>query len=162
MNSKDDWGTPSKLFKQLDHEFHFTIDVAADEISAKCKRFYDIAKDGLKQSWKGERVFCNPPYSGRQIGTWVKKAFGEKSDAEIIVMVLPVRTDRAYFHNFILGHAEIRFIRGRPSFIPLAGQDTGSPSFGTMIIIYQKDKQISTGLSSLFAFDMDEQRIITE
>ena len=157
MYNKDEWGTPPKLFKQLDLEFNFTIDVAASRSSAKCSRFYLKEDNGLKQSWEGERVFCNPPFSKRQIGDWVKKAFSEKDRAELIVMILPVRTDRVYFHNFILGHAEIRFCRGRPRFIPLAGQTNGSPSFGTMIIVYRKGVKPDTGLQSLFSFEFEEE-----
>jgi len=152
---KDEWGTPPKLFKKLNMEFHFTIDVAASRKSAKCKRYFLKKDNGLIQSWEGERVFCNPPYSKQQIKDWVKKAFNERNIAELIVMILPVRTDRAYFHNFILGHAEIRFIRGRPRFIPLAGQTKGSPSFGTMIIIYRKGIKAQPGLQSLFSFVME-------
>jgi hypothetical protein len=69
-------------------------------------------------------------------------------------MILPVRTDRAYFHNYILGHAEIRFCRGRPRYVPLAGQNKGSPSFGTMVIIYRKNTKAKQGLSKLSTFDI--------
>jgi hypothetical protein len=32
---KDDWGTPPALFKQLDDEFHFELDAAANEQNKK-------------------------------------------------------------------------------------------------------------------------------
>lgn len=152
MSNKDEWGTPADLFKRLNKEFKFTIDVAADSTNAKCKRYYIKDDDGLIHSWKGEIVFCNPPYSGHQIVNWVKKAFAERNRAEVIVMILPVRTDRKYFHNYILNHAEIRFLKGRPSFIPLKGQNSGSPSFPSMIVIWRKDRVPSQGLTSLTDF----------
>jgi DNA N-6-adenine-methyltransferase (Dam) len=34
--------TPWKLFKELDAEFQFTVDVAADSSNTKCDRYYDI------------------------------------------------------------------------------------------------------------------------
>lgn len=38
-----------------------------------------IAKiGGLAQSWRGETVFCNPPY-GRDLAKWVAKAHAEVS-----------------------------------------------------------------------------------
>ena len=41
----------------------FTVDVAAAPHNTKCERFYTAEQDGLAQSWAGETVWCNPPYS---------------------------------------------------------------------------------------------------
>jgi antitoxin component YwqK of YwqJK toxin-antitoxin module len=75
--------------------------------------------DGLLQSWniKGA-VFCNPPY-GRDIKNWVKKAYDEHKQHNItILMLLPVRTDTKYFHEYIWKkpNVDIRYIRGRLKF----------------------------------------------
>ncbi len=67
-----EWSTPQDLFDSLNEEFHFTLDPACTKENAKCKKFYTEKENGLLQDWKGERVFCNPPY-GRVIGEWVKK-----------------------------------------------------------------------------------------
>lgn len=73
-SATDMWATPPQdFFDKLNDEFHFTLDPCATIESAKCKRFYTMAEDGLKQDWKGETVFCNPPY-GRAIYDWVKNA----------------------------------------------------------------------------------------
>lgn len=71
-----EWATPRAFFEALDKEFHFTLDPCATAENAKCAKFYTKETDGLAQSWRGERVFCNPPY-GREIGKWVKKAHEE-------------------------------------------------------------------------------------
>ena len=68
----DEWATPQHLFDALDREFHFELDVCADESNHKCPRYFDRAADGLSQEWKGV-CWMNPPY-GRQIGAWVEKA----------------------------------------------------------------------------------------
>ena len=60
---KDDWGTPQDLFDALNKEFNFTLDPCADDNNHKCAKYYTIEQDGLAQSWAGETVFCNPPYS---------------------------------------------------------------------------------------------------
>jgi len=70
-----EWATPQSVFDSLNKEFKFTLDPAATKQNAKCKKFFTVKEDGLKQSWLGERVFCNPPY-GRVIGDWVKKCAG--------------------------------------------------------------------------------------
>lgn len=44
-SDKQDWETPQELFDELNNEFNFTIDVAANESNAKCKRFYTEAEN---------------------------------------------------------------------------------------------------------------------
>ena len=45
------WCTPQKFFDELNAEFHFTLDAAATEQSAKCDKYFTPETDGLKQSW---------------------------------------------------------------------------------------------------------------
>lgn len=75
-SKSEEWATPQRLFDDLNKEFNFTLDPCATTENAKCERFFTKAQDGLSQSWKGERVFCNPPY-GRNIVKWVSKAYAE-------------------------------------------------------------------------------------
>jgi phage N-6-adenine-methyltransferase len=91
-SNRDSWETPQKLFDELNKEFNFTIDAAADAENHKCERYYTREESGLEKSWKGERVFLNPPY-GRELPKWVKKAADEAKDkSTIIVMLIPART----------------------------------------------------------------------
>lgn len=82
---KDDWGTPQDLFNTLNEEFNFTLDPCADNNNHKCAKYYTIEQDGLAQSWAGETVFCNPPYSRKtktnagQIA-WVQKCYKEATE----------------------------------------------------------------------------------
>lgn len=130
MSRTDQWATPQAVFDALNSEFGFTLDVAADNSNAKCSRFYSRAEDGLKQDWRGERVFCNPPY-GREIAGWVEKC--ARGGAALAVGLLPARTDTRWFHDFILGKAEIRFIRGRLKF----GDAKNSAPFPSMIVVWR-------------------------
>lgn len=112
FSSKTDlWATPQDFFDKLNDEFHFDLDVCAIPENAKCQRYYTPEQDGLVQEWNGV-CWCNPPY-GRSIGKWVKKAYENKST---VVCLLPARTDTKWFHDYILGKAEIRFVRGRLRF----------------------------------------------
>lgn len=49
----DEWATPQAFFDELDEEFHFTLDAAADETNHKCEKYYDKQADGLIKSWRG-------------------------------------------------------------------------------------------------------------
>lgn len=71
-----EWATPQAFFDELNKEFDFTLDPCATPQNAKCARYFTKEVDGLAQSWRGERVYCNPPY-GRDIGKWVEKAHNE-------------------------------------------------------------------------------------
>lgn len=132
------WCTPQKFFDELNREFGFVLDAAATERSAKCKLFYTPETDGLAQSWQvGGPVYCNPPY-GRKIGEWCRKAYEESKSGETIVMLIPARTDTKYFHDFIYGKAEIRFLRGRLRFEDEDGNTASAAPFPSMLVIYNR------------------------
>lgn len=131
---KDDWETPQDLFDDLDAEFHFTLDVCADQHNAKHPHFYTEQENGLAQDWRGETVWCNPPYSSGKQNYWVRKCYeeGQKPDTTVVLLI-PARTDTARFHDYIWGKAELRFIRGRLKFV---GAENSAP-FPSMIVIYR-------------------------
>lgn len=133
FSSKTDlWETPQDLFEKYDAIYHFETDVCALPENTKCKRFFTPEMDGLKQEWTGV-CWCNPPY-GRRIGAWVKKAAESNANT---VMLLPARTDTAWFHNYIYGKAEVRFIRGRLKF----GDSKNSAPFPSMIVIFINNRR---------------------
>ena len=51
----------------------------------------------------------------------------------IVVCLLPARTDTRYFHEYIYGKAEIRFIKGRLKF----GDAKNSAPFPSMVVIFR-------------------------
>lgn len=124
------WATPQYFFDKLNDEFHFTLDAAAIPENAKCERFFTPEDDGLSKSWDGV-VWCNPPYC-RQTRKWVKKAFEESRKGTTVVMLLPCRPDVSWFHDYILGKSEIRFVRGRLKF----GGSKNSAPFPSMVVIF--------------------------
>jgi site-specific DNA-methyltransferase (adenine-specific) len=132
-----EWATPQDLFDELNAEFKFNIDVCATPENAKCRFFYTKEQDGLIQDWNqsstimSARCWMNPPY-GRQIGKWVKKAHDSGC---LVVGLLPARTDTRWFHDYIYGKAEIRFLRGRLYF----NDGMGPAPFPSMVVIWNKD-----------------------
>ena len=138
-SKKLDWCTPADFFAELDREFHFNLDPAATDKSAKCAKYFTPADDGLKMDWGGSCVFCNPPY-GRQIGDWVRKGYEEsQKPGTVVVMLIPARTDTAYFHDYILhGKAdEIRFLRGRLKFTDEDGNAKDAAPFPSAVIVWR-------------------------
>ena len=118
----NDRALPSDDFAKLQAEFAFTIDVAASDQNAKLPRYYTKEQDGLFQSWAGERVYCNCPYSS--IEPWAEKAWQEM-EAELIVMLLPAnRTEQDWWQRKIEPFRDrpetplrVRFLPGRYRFL---------------------------------------------
>ncbi len=139
LSSKDMcWCMPQYFFDKLNKEFSFVLDAAATDKTAKCSLYFTPENDGLSQSWDcGGAVFCNPPY-GREISKWVKKAYMEANKGKNpIVLLIPARTDTTYFHDYIYGKAEIRFIRGRIRFTDENGNLADAPApFPSMVVVY--------------------------
>ena len=136
-SEKDYWETPQSLFDELNAEFHFTLDAAASDTNHKCEKYFTEQDDGLRQSSAGETVFCNPPYGRKETGEWTKKCYEEaKNPSTTVVLLIPARTDRASFHDYVLGKAEIRFIRGRLKF-ELNGTALNTAPFPSMICIWR-------------------------
>ncbi|MCB1418680.1 MAG: hypothetical protein KDJ74_06640 [Notoacmeibacter sp.] len=127
-----EWATPQYIFDALDEEFDFTLDPCATPENAKCARYYTMRDNGLMQDWKRERVFCNPPY-GRQVGDWVRKCYQSSVEGALVVVLLPCATSTGWFHEWIHGKAELRFIKGRLKF----NDGQMSAPFSSMIVIFR-------------------------
>lgn len=140
LSSKNmNWCTPPDFFAELDQEFHFELDPAATDKSAKCARYFTPADDGLSQDWGGCSVFCNPPY-GRAIQDWVRKGYEEsQKPGTVVVMLIPARTDTSYFHDYIFhGKAdEVRFLRGRLKFTDEDGNAKDAAPFPSAVIVWR-------------------------
>jgi phage N-6-adenine-methyltransferase len=137
-SSKDmDAVTPQDFYEQMNREFNFELDLAADESNTKCKYYYDEEANSLKQPWEG-RCWCNPPY-GRGVIAWVNKAAYEagcvrvKSPGPLVVMLLVPRTDTEWFRIAAQTADEIRFIKGRLQF---EGQPNKAPFPSCVVIWY--------------------------
>ena len=133
-SKKDDWTTPKDLFNQLNAEFHFTVDLCASAKNHLCDKYYSLENDGMMANLEGERVFCNPPYGRKELKRWIEKCATAKAD--ICVMLIPARTDTNAFHDYILGKAEIRFLRGRLRF----GGANRAP-FPSMIVVFRSNQK---------------------
>ena len=129
-----EWETPQDVFDALSLEFGgFDLDPCATEQNAKCKRYFTLADNGLAQTWAG-KVFVNPPY-GREIGDWIWKCYiSSMSTADLVVALLPSRTDTKWWHDWVMLASEIRFIRGRLKF----GGATNSAPFPSAIAVWRR------------------------
>ena len=150
LDEVDDRTTPDEVFAPLAERFGgFTVDAAAAPHNAKCARYWTRTEDGLRQSWAGERVWCNPPFS--DLRAWVNKAnheFITVNPAELIVMLLPAnRTEQGWWQDSIEPFRDGRdpkgprteFWRGRTRFIKHGHTEikpNERPPFGCVLLIW--------------------------
>lgn len=135
----DEWATPQHIYNKLNYQYNFTLDPASDGINAKCNKFYTAQQDGLVQSWNGETVFVNPPYS--KTYDWVRKAYHEAFSGTTSVLLVPARMDSKWVHEFCLDPfvcKSLTFIRGRLKF----GNSKNSAPFPSMIIEFGNPNKI--------------------
>lgn len=123
MSQTVEWPTPRALYAALHEEFGFNFDpcpLGGDE-------------DGtapLFCSWRGKRVFCNPPY-----GPGLRPFLERWHEPDLAVYLIPARTDTKWFHEIVLPHAkEIRFVKGRLKF----GDAENSAPFPSMLCIFSR------------------------
>lgn len=136
-SDREDWRTPRDLFDTLHAEFCFTVDAAANDLNHLLPRYWTRETDAFSQDWRGERVWCNPPY-GRDAGRWIAKFAEAARVAEIVVALLPARTDTRAFHAHLYRkpNVELRFLPGRLRFgHPDTGVELAPAPFPSMIAI---------------------------
>jgi phage N-6-adenine-methyltransferase len=147
----DDRRTPDNVWLPLHREYDFTLDVAASKVNAKLPRFLTRDDDGLLRSWRGERVWCNPPFS--RLEPWVAKAWFEmRAGCDVIVMLLPAnRCEQRFWQQYVEPFRDkgptdgitlrSRFLAGRPRF---AAPDAPTPHkgdrppFGCVLLIWER------------------------
>jgi len=125
----DNWQTPKGLYNELDYEFKFDDDPCP----------LNPTVDGLSRDW-GKRCFVNPPYS--KVKEFLKKAWNEiaKGNTDVAVFLTFSNTDTKWFHTYLYGIAELRFIRGKLKFLNKEGLEQSSAMRPSMIAVLTKAK----------------------
>ncbi|HCT5484125.1 TPA: DNA methylase [Escherichia coli] len=131
----DCWRTPYRSFRNLHNEFCFTLDGAATKHDTLLPRFTD---DIHNQSWVGERVFCNPPYS--DIPSFLLKA----SEADLAVFLIPYRPHTIYWLEHIFTNPlchEIRILHRAVRYLPPAGHNglVVRAPFPAALVVFKKE-----------------------
>lgn len=121
ISKSDDWATPEKLYAALDAEFHFDDD--------PCPLGGAALNDGLSREW-GKSAFVNPPYSKPE--PWVRRAYEESLKGKVVVGLLRGDTSTIWFHEWVYGKAEVRFVKNRLHF-----SGKGRAPFASIIAIWR-------------------------
>lgn len=146
-SKRDEWETPPGFFERIDKEFGFTLDVCATKLNAKCHHFFSVKEDGLAQPWIG-RCWMNPPY-GRAISRWMQKAYESRMAAELVVCLIPARTDTRWWHDYVMLSSEIRLVRGRLRFLENGMPAEHCAPFPSAVVVFRDCHAGTPDLSSM-------------
>lgn len=149
----DDRRTPRAFFDPLHAQRRFTIDAAASADNALLPRYWTRDIDALRESWRSERVWCNPPYS--RLMPWLVKAWDSMryNDCEHVTMLVPAnRCEQRWWQDCVEPFRDLarysdpilttRFLAGRMRFDWPAGRVVppkgDRPPFGLVLLTWER------------------------
>lgn len=115
-SKNDNWETPEYIMSIVrgifKHEWFFdpcplSIDIGGGN--------YQLQFDWLSIDWK-KKNFVNPPYNITDKPKFVKKAFDEYKKWNMSILLIPATTEVQWFHDYLVPHAWIYFIKWRVKF----------------------------------------------
>lgn len=115
-HNTDHWATPKKLYE-------YFINLGYID---PCPLYCEV--DNTNKIYKKQKIYINPPYS--KIDEWVKFV---KNNAQknIIIMLIPARTDTKYFHELLELKPSVTFVKGRLRF-----NDKGVAPFPSILLTF--------------------------
>lgn len=126
---ENDYKTPPELYNMALKKFGITkfgMDACCSDENIPAEVYNKYGeKDGLKEVWE-EYTWCNPPFN--ECKKWIEKAYNENiENGTAIAMLLPVRTETKYWHDFILNnpHCEIIWLRKGYKFLNSSNEEMG-------------------------------------
>lgn len=118
--AKADWRTPVAVLDLVREVFRGRIDTDPCASPDPDDWFAEVnyaapGQDGLEEAWAG-RVFVNPPFG--DLDRWAaacRRAHATRGCE--VILLLPARTDTAYWHEEIVTANAVCFWRGRMRFV---------------------------------------------
>lgn len=126
---ENNYKTPPELYQKALKKFglkFFTLDTCcSDKNIPAMYYYYGGKKNGLTEEWLNFS-WCNPPFN--ECKKWIEKAYQENQERDIaIAMLIPVRTETKYWHDYILHNpkVEIEFLRKGYRFLDKDNKEMG-------------------------------------
>lgn len=106
---RNDYMSPPELVKKalaVKNRQEFDLDVCCSDFNIPAIHYYKEGEyDGLKNDWY-KLNWCNPPFD--QCAKWIKRAYEEQQEGNETVMLIPVRTETKYWHDYILFNPKVK------------------------------------------------------
>lgn len=101
---------------------------------------YIVAKAGFRKAGIAAARYSAIRLTDARSASGFKRLSRKRGGGYPIVLLIPARTDTAYFHDYIYGKAEIRFVRGRLRFTDDDGNAADPAPFPSMVVIYNGER----------------------
>ena len=105
---ENNYKTPPVLYqKALDRWGldRFSLDTCCSDNNIPARWYcVDGVLDGLTENW-AHYSWCNPPYN--ECKKWIEKAYKENLKGFEVAMLIPVRTETKYWHDYILNNQRV-------------------------------------------------------
>jgi len=135
VEERDEWRTPKWLFRWLDEQYHFDVDLAANDANHLCVSFFTKEHSALDFTWLSYTTgFCNPPYSN--IEPFYRKAVEQARLGFTSVFIVP--TPNADMRDLLVmeSASQIIYIVGRVNFLRPDGSECTGNMRGTCVIVF--------------------------
>ena len=140
----NDYKTPPELYEKallfwIIDKFDLDTCCTVENIPAHeyCK---NGQTDGLAVDWK-KYNWCNPPFN--ECRKWIAKAYLEQQKGNNTAMLIPVRTETAYWHDYILNNkdVQIEWLRKGYKFINRENEEMGVFKNALAIVYFEGKEQ---------------------
>lgn len=106
--NENDYKTPPILYNKALARFNldkFELDTCCSGKNIPAEKYCIKGEtNGLDVLWE-EFNWCNPPFN--ECKKWIEKAYREQQRGCHTAMLIPVRTETAYWHNYILNNPNV-------------------------------------------------------
>lgn len=146
--ANDEWYTPREIIEALGP---FDLDPCAPmkPLWRTAARMVNKEQDGLKNSWGGVRVWCNPPYSQPLLTRFCVRMVENGNG----ILLTFARVDNALFQDLLLPNADaVLFLRHRIRFYRPDGTRGDSAGCGSCLLSFGKqntDALLHSGLEGI-------------
>ena len=142
--NENDYKTPPVLYeKALEHWGldKFDLDTCCTVENIPAYRYYKFwLNDGLSEDWEMFN-WCNPPFN--ECRKWIAKAYLESQKGNKTAMLIPVRTETAYWHEYILHNPDVKieWLRKGYKFFNRDNEEMGVFKNALAIVYFEGVKQ---------------------
>lgn len=157
VGEKDKRFTPVALLQALETVFGpISLDPCGhveSPVVAEQRILLSEGGDGLRDDWGGRFCFMNPPFSGAT--EWLKRAseVHAKGAVDVVVGLVPAKTDSVYFQTEIVPNCDVGFLRGRMQYGSAKGAEVDKRNrapFATMLIAWGASREEIEHFRSLY------------
>ena len=141
-SGNNEWYTPAQFIDMArDVLGKIDLDPASCEFANKtvrAKSIFTKEDNGLNKKWIG-RIWCNPPYSGKEIKAFSDKVINERNNYKELILLVNNATETRWMQSLFQLCDSVCFPKGRIQYVSQFGK-SNSPLQG-QVFIYFGDNQ---------------------